>query len=459
MRSTIEWSHRLLGDEEQRLYQWLAVFSDGFELDAAQHLGASIGIGKAAAAEHVASLVHKSMVGVEPTRWGIRYRMLETLRDFALEKLDSRGEREAAAQAQAAWVVSLTDQPVRVPCSAAVERNALRLERETANWRDAVTFAERTRSGDLAGRLCGPPVAFFLIGRHDLADLLRPLLDLPTDLRHRRSVLVALVAATSGSPASVDVESWVAEIEALEVLEPTGVGRLMTWMMLACRGDFATAVEVCAAAARDPRFERSTRDLFVGIATLDHFGLTDSTTDTYGLMPEALDVIDRTDVALQRVTCLLGLAWGTAEQDPLGALALVERALDHIDAVPALTRLTLPGSASRLLARLDPTLAARGLLTLLDGDRGRRTFVDLIPLVYATGLLERVGHPASATALSGLAVDSIGADLSMMDAVALASRASAVLSLALLEDVEQVVRSALFDIVAFERRDTADVCG
>ena len=61
----------------------------------------------------------------------------------------------------------------------------------------------------------------------------------------------------------------------------------------------------------------------------------------------------------------------------------------------------LPGSASRLLTRLDPRVVARGLLEQLDAVDGRRSYVDLIPLFYAAELLQGLGHPGSARRSNG----------------------------------------------------------
>ena len=65
MRATIDWSYRLLDADEQRMFRWLAVFPNGFELDAARHVAHGLGIDEHAATEHVASLVHKSMLTPE----------------------------------------------------------------------------------------------------------------------------------------------------------------------------------------------------------------------------------------------------------------------------------------------------------------------------------------------------------------------------------------------------------
>ena len=193
MRSTIEWSYRLLSPAEQLLFRRLAVFRSGIEHDGVQHIAATTDLAPAAATDLLASLVHKSLLTPEVRDHGVRYRMLETVRTFALDVLDAAGERTAAADTHAEWMATITDLPFAEPCSARVERHSIRLEREADNWRDAVRFATEHGRGDLAARLCGPPVAYFLLGRHDLADVVRPLVDLCAGDDHRtRAVRCAL---------------------------------------------------------------------------------------------------------------------------------------------------------------------------------------------------------------------------------------------------------------------------
>jgi len=187
--------------------------------------------------------------------------------------------------------------------------------------------------------------------------------------------------------------------------------------------------------------------MFVGIAVLDHFSLTDATDDPHGLIERALEVAGRSDVAIHRVTCRLGAAWGLAGTEPDRSLQLVRLALRDIPDVAGLTRLTLPGSASRLLTRLDPGLAAQGLLEQLDTTSSRRNFVDLIPVFYAASLLHRLGHPAAGSALATLTVSPIAPYLSMMDFVDLARRAAVSNNPLSLNELESMVRSALADIV------------
>jgi predicted ATPase/class 3 adenylate cyclase len=448
MRATIDWSYRLLEPDEQRLFLWLSVFPNGFELDAAHHVASALGIDGPSATEHVASLVQKSMVVAEPQPRGVRHRLLETVRAFGLEQLDHRSERVDALTALAEWVTTITDLPFDDLCSAAVERHSIRLERDADTWRDAVLLAAQVGSGDLAARLCGPPVAYFLLGRHDLADFVRPLLSVcGNEPLQRRAVLCALEVSAAGATEPAQLQAWADELQAIDDVVPTGLGGLMQWLALAWRGDFVASVELCVQASLDPRYRQATRDMFVGIATLDHFSLTEVAGDPFGLVDRALEVADRSAVAIHRVTCLLGAAWGLAASQPDRSLQLVRRALADIDDVPALTRLTLPGSASRLLARLDPSVAASGLLEQIDATPARRSFVDLIPVSYATALLHRVGHPAAGSVLATMSVSPIAPYLSMMDFVDLARRASSSSSVVSLSELESIVRTALVDIV------------
>ena len=62
MRATIDWSFRLLDRDEQRMFTWLSVFVDGFELDAACHVGAALDISQGESIDLVDSLVRRSML-------------------------------------------------------------------------------------------------------------------------------------------------------------------------------------------------------------------------------------------------------------------------------------------------------------------------------------------------------------------------------------------------------------
>ena len=446
MEATIAWSYDLLELDEQRLLGRLAVFPNGAEMDAVVHVAEGLGIGPVAAADHLASLVDRSMATTEAQPHGVRYRLLETMRSFLVERLDAVGERGSAQLALAEWVASITDVPFAEAGGALVQAGALRLEREADGWRDAVLTAGRAGRPDLAARLCGPSTAFFLLGRHDLADCVRSVVEpCRGDPAHRRATLCALMVSAAGTSDPGQLQDWADEMADLEAEGPSGLGALMQWLARLWNGDFDGAVEACLAGADDPRLQESTRDLLLAIAVLDRFSLTGATTDPDGLIERALACAERSPAALARVSARLGAAWGLARTAPDRCIELVRLAMAEVDDVPAITRLTLPGSAFRLLAGLEPRVAAQGLLDQLDAVPDRRSSVDLIPLSYARSLLVRVGHPSASIPVGPVPAPE-ARHLSMMDVVEQTRRMAATSSPDALRELEVVVRAALIEI-------------
>jgi predicted ATPase len=92
LRGTIEWSHALLTEPERILFRRLAVFAGGFTLDAAEAIAAAAPIAKDDVLDLVSGLVDKSLVLLETEALEARYRMLETMRQFARERLEEAGE-------------------------------------------------------------------------------------------------------------------------------------------------------------------------------------------------------------------------------------------------------------------------------------------------------------------------------------------------------------------------------
>ncbi|WP_173064066.1 BTAD domain-containing putative transcriptional regulator [Phytohabitans houttuyneae] len=106
LRETVEWSYRLLTDDERRLFRHLSIFADGVDLATAEQLAADLGLGTDPGSA-LARLVDASMVEAHFGA-GTRYRMLETLRAFGLDRLAAAGEAEAAAAHLVRWAVALT---------------------------------------------------------------------------------------------------------------------------------------------------------------------------------------------------------------------------------------------------------------------------------------------------------------------------------------------------------------
>jgi len=100
LRATVGWSYSLLTSAEQVLLGRLSVFAASFDLAAAEAVGGSRDIDAVEVAGLLGSLVDKSLVVAEPAGTALRYRLLETIRLFAAERLaDSSPEQAAAARA------------------------------------------------------------------------------------------------------------------------------------------------------------------------------------------------------------------------------------------------------------------------------------------------------------------------------------------------------------------------
>jgi predicted ATPase len=102
LQATMEWSWELLNDDERRLLAELSVFAGGWTLLAARSVCSG---GPREIREGLGSLVGKSLVIVETNVWGARYRLLETIRIFAKERL-SEGSAEMSSR-HAAWYAHL----------------------------------------------------------------------------------------------------------------------------------------------------------------------------------------------------------------------------------------------------------------------------------------------------------------------------------------------------------------
>ncbi len=175
MRNAISWSHDLLTPAEQILFRRLAVFSGGFSLEAAEEICASrsgdtgltqAGIDIGDVLDGVISLVEKSLVrpydGPNDER---RFRMLQTIRDYASERLDASGERAMVVTRLTEWVTGLVEQA----------HTGLR-EADQARWLatlDAEAGNVRVALGAAAGDEVAPPGSPGEAARFDPSLILR----------------------------------------------------------------------------------------------------------------------------------------------------------------------------------------------------------------------------------------------------------------------------------------------
>jgi predicted ATPase len=109
LQATLDWSHSLLKPEEACVFRRLAVFSGGCDLRAACAIAGDATIDAAAVEEAISSLVAKSLVIVTHDYLGVRYRLLETMRAYAQQKLAEAGETQALRRRHAAYFNDLLE--------------------------------------------------------------------------------------------------------------------------------------------------------------------------------------------------------------------------------------------------------------------------------------------------------------------------------------------------------------
>jgi predicted ATPase/DNA-binding SARP family transcriptional activator len=139
LRAVADWSYELLDEQERTVFERLSVFADGATTSAATAVCAHDEVGVADVERLLHRLVDKSLIVADRSGGQTRFRMLQTLVDYASERLDARGGRDSVLRAHAHWVRDLasTVQFGAETSGAAVAT----VQEEDVAIRDAVTWA------------------------------------------------------------------------------------------------------------------------------------------------------------------------------------------------------------------------------------------------------------------------------------------------------------------------------
>ena len=160
MRALMDWSYDLLTGDERRLFRALSIFAGGFSLETASAICAAAAAGgpidELAVMHVLSSLVDKSLVQADPQNSGTRYRLLESPRAYAREKLRETGEEIAVVRAHAAIFAALAEELARAYETTPDRAWEARVEPDLENWRATLEWAFGAH-GDvrIAQRLAG----------------------------------------------------------------------------------------------------------------------------------------------------------------------------------------------------------------------------------------------------------------------------------------------------------------
>jgi predicted ATPase len=212
LRAAIDWSYDLLAPAEQKLFRRLSVFAGGCTLEGAEAVCDSKGDLDLDLLDGMASMVDKSLAQqVEPAKGESRFVMLETIREYALEKLEASGEEAPTRRAHAAYCLVLAEEEASQQSGAEVAEWLRRLTFEHENFRVALEWLTEIGNAEWGLRL-GAALFRFWEMREYLAegrDSLGKLLNLagaaaPTKARSRALFAAGVLAVEQGDHASAD---------------------------------------------------------------------------------------------------------------------------------------------------------------------------------------------------------------------------------------------------------------
>ena len=186
LKATVDWSYHLLSETERQVFDRLSVFRGGWTLVSAEVVVGDEDTHPGEVLDTIGRLVEQSMLVVEPGPTS-RYRMLETLRQYAAEQLQASGRTVEVARRHAAYFRGLVEHAA-VALRGHEQRQTLRLLRdEQPNIRAALAFLSGPDGDrDAALTMAGSLGMFWHLGRH----------------LEGRQVLSRLLAGHDGSPAA-----------------------------------------------------------------------------------------------------------------------------------------------------------------------------------------------------------------------------------------------------------------
>jgi predicted ATPase/DNA-binding SARP family transcriptional activator/DNA-binding CsgD family transcriptional regulator len=167
LKGTLDWSYDLLGEPERVLFGRLSVFAGGWTLEASEAVCSDHGVKEAEVLNLLSGLVDKSLVVPEATGKGrVRYRMLETVRQYSRKRLEERGEVQSIRSTHAGFFLALAeeaDSELRGPRQGTwLER----LETEHDNMRAALAWSVEGGDAEQGLRLAGALAWFWGVRGH-----------------------------------------------------------------------------------------------------------------------------------------------------------------------------------------------------------------------------------------------------------------------------------------------------
>ncbi len=393
LRNAIDWSYGLLSQPERVALRRTSVFAGSFDLAAAEAVVAGENIASGDVIDLLTQLVDKSLLDVDPAEGGVRYRLLETIRQYAQERLEASGEMAMLRRRHLTHYIGRAEKAGPHLRSREQIPWASRLALDTANFRAALDWAVEAALPDEGLRLVIPlmvtgiPTGWL---SSDLADIAR---SIPGASTHQLFPLAAAYAAMGLVFRGEGDQA--AELVATAEAAQTALGTSHLWVHSAAgtvayfRGDAERARQRAQtwadlAKARNDAYE------IAAALTLLAPALAGDPARAAMVAEQAVQAARQVGAADRLLYALLAQAGILTERDPERALRSLQEAADVAASLGDRF-----GAASAITNQGAVALGRRDWLTALQ--------------VYATGIEQhlQLGQPV-AMELAGVAVAFVG---------------------------------------------------
>jgi predicted ATPase len=387
LRNTLDWSYDLLDDQERLVLRRLAVFAGGFDLDAAEAVVAGEDLDTFEVLDLLVRLVEKSLVVAERRSGVTRYRLLETIRDYAWDRLEESSEVDNVAGRHAAHFVAFAVQSgVGLP-----GRDEMlwrdRVEQDLDNLRAAVAWTIATDNVDMALTAVNALTNFGSLRTPPFGMLAEEVTHMPGATEHPL-VAVALASVCMTLTQHGDLErAWVFADAAKEAADslPESPQRAKirctirsgVSTAIAYQGDVARLIAIAREAVADGRAIGDQFEIAQALVLLSSVLGADETDEAIRAGEEALTLARANGAPSYIAFASMMLATRLASIDPIRAQSLSTEAVEIAELADNEWAATM---ARQMLANVqaeqgDHLAAARTLLGVAErahgmGDRG-----------------------------------------------------------------------------------------
>jgi predicted ATPase/class 3 adenylate cyclase/DNA-binding CsgD family transcriptional regulator len=165
LQASVDWSYDLLGEAEKTVFRRISVFAGGCTLDAAEAVCAGDGIESNEVLDVLSHLVDRSLVFVEEEGEESRYRLLQTIRDYARDRLIESGEEASVRARHRDTYLDITETGSRAAYGR-MDAAFARFETEHDNLRAALEWCKQQSDDEALVRMAGALILFWMLRWH-----------------------------------------------------------------------------------------------------------------------------------------------------------------------------------------------------------------------------------------------------------------------------------------------------